>query len=203
MGEQLSEDLDKRFLRLYDRGWRPVLAYALRRASPEDAADILVDTFTIAWQHLAEVPEDETSVLWLYATARGALANLGRRAQARSRLVERILAEIGRSSVGSTGSEAASHEDALVATDVLASLSIDDREVLMLAAWEGLNTVQLASVLNCSSPAARVRLHRARARLQASLAERGLSDGRRESGTQRSTVREVDDRGRNAATTQP
>ncbi len=78
-----------------------MLAYALRRASPEDAADVLVETFTIAWQHLAEVPDDDTSVLWLYVTARGALANLGRRAQARSRLVERIAAEISRGVVGS------------------------------------------------------------------------------------------------------
>lgn len=179
-----------------------MLAYALRRASPEDAADVLVETFTIAWQHLAEVPDDETSVLWLYVTARGALANLGRRAQARSRLVERIAAEIDRGAAGSAGPGQSSHEDALVATDVLAALSVDDREVLMLAAWEGLSTAQLASVLNCSTPAARVRLHRARTRLQARLAERGLSDGSRESSTKRSAVREVDDRGRNAAATQ-
>jgi RNA polymerase sigma-70 factor (ECF subfamily) len=202
VGEHLSDDADTRFLRIYDRGWRPVLAYALRRVSPEDAADVLVETFTIAWQHLAEVPDDETLVLWLYVTARGVLANLGRRAQARSRLVERIAAEIDRGVVGSACPGEPSHEDALVATDVLATLSLDDREVLMLAAWEGLSTVQLASVLNCSTSAARVRLHRARARLQASLAERGLSEGSREGSTKRSAVREVDDRGRNAATTQ-
>jgi RNA polymerase sigma-70 factor (ECF subfamily) len=199
----VSGDSDNRFLRIYDRGWRPVLAYALRRASPEDAADVLVDTFTIAWQHLAEVPDDERSVLWLYATARGVLANLGRRAQARSRLVERIAAEIDRDVVGSAGPQASPHEDALVAADVLATLSIDDREVLMLAAWEGLSTVQLASVLNCSAPAARVRLHRARARLQASLAAGGLSGGSVGGSTKRSAVREVDDHGRNAAITQP
>jgi RNA polymerase sigma-70 factor (ECF subfamily) len=202
VGEYLSDDADARFLRIYDRGWRPVLAYALRRASPEDAADVLVETFTIAWKHLADVPDDETSVLWLYVTARGALANLGRRAQARSRLVQRIAAEIDRGVVGSAGPGDPSHEDSLVATDALATLSVDDREVLMLAAWEGLNTVQLASVLNCSTSAARVRLHRARTRLQASLAERGLSEGPRESSATRSVVREVDDRGRNAATTQ-
>ena len=150
-----------------------MLAYALRRATPEDAADVLVETFTIAWQHLAEVPDDETSVLWLYVTARGVLANLGRRAQARSRLVERIAAEIDRSAAGSAAPGQSSHEDALVATDVLATLSVDDREVLMLAAWEGLSTAQLASVLNCSTPAARVRLHRARTRLRPALPNAG------------------------------
>ncbi len=129
------------------------------------------------------------------------LANLGRRAQARSRLVERIAAEIDRGVVG-LAPGGPSHEDALVATHALATLSIDDREVLMLAAWEGLSTMQLASVLNCSTSAARVRLHRARARLQTSLADRGLSEGSRESSTKTSAVREVDERGRNAATTQ-
>lgn len=42
-----------------------------------------------------------------------------------------------------------------------------DREVLLLAGWDGLTPGQIATVLGCSPPAARVRLHRARRRLRA------------------------------------
>lgn len=62
----------QRFRRLYEAACRPVLAYALRRTrSTEDASDVLIETFTIARVHLGEVPQGDTAVLLLYATARG------------------------------------------------------------------------------------------------------------------------------------
>ena len=142
------------------------------------------------------------SVLWLYATARGVLANLGRRAQARSRLVERIAAEIDRNVVGSAGPPEASPEDAWWLLNVLATLSIDDREVLMLAAWEGLSTVRLASVLNCSAPACVSGPPLSRPP-SGQPGRRGPVRGEPRGSTKRSALREVDDHGRNAAITQP
>ena len=46
----------------------------------------------------------------------------------------------------------------------------DERELLLLAAWEGLDAAALAAVLRCSPNAARIRLHRARRRFAAELA---------------------------------
>ena len=40
-----------------------------------------------------------------------------------------------------------------------------DREILLLAAWEGLTTGEIGTVLGCSPNTAAVRLHRARRRL--------------------------------------
>ncbi|HZC14145.1 MAG TPA: sigma-70 family RNA polymerase sigma factor, partial [Thermoleophilaceae bacterium] len=51
----------------------------------------------------------------------------------------------------------------------LAGLSDGDREVLLLAAWDGLSTAEVGAVLDCSRPAAKVRLHRAKRRLRAEL----------------------------------
>ena len=48
-------------------------------------------------------------------------------------------------------------------------LSDSDRDVLLLAAWEGLTTVELASALQVTPAAARVRLHRARTRFAEAL----------------------------------
>ena len=154
-----------RFRDLYDTTRHLVLSYALRRTrSPEDAADVIAETFAIAWLHLEEVPDDENSLLWLYATARGVIANMGRRERNRSRLVEKIGRELR---TATRASPEVSPEDSAVATAALSSLNEVDRELLMLATWEGLGTAQLACVLNCSPAAARIRLHRARARLRA------------------------------------
>lgn len=49
------------------------------------------------------------------------------------------------------------------------SLSEADREVLRLAAWEGLTVAAIGQVLGCSAVAAKARLHRARQRLSRKL----------------------------------
>lgn len=54
--------------------------------------------------------------------------------------------------------------------DALDGLGDDDREILRLAAWEGLTPAELAAVLGCSVNAASIRLHRARRRLAEKLA---------------------------------
>jgi RNA polymerase sigma-70 factor, ECF subfamily len=190
---------EERFRRLYEAAWRPVLAYALRRTpSADDAADILMETFTIAWAHLGEVPEGDGAVLWLYATARGVIANAAKRQQRRLRLSQRVAAELNETALA--GAEAGpAHGDTLVATDALGLLGDDDRELLMLAAWEGLGSRELACVLNCSPAAARVRLHRARARLRAALAQVGLPTG----DNAEPPASEVKEHGRNPATAHP
>ena len=52
-----------------------------------------------------------------------------------------------------------------------------DREVLRLAAWEGLSHAQIAISLGCSENAAALRLHRARQRLREELAKEGRFPG--------------------------
>ena len=46
-----------------------------------------------------------------------------------------------------------------------------DREVLLLSIWDDLDRSAIAQVLGCSKPNVSVRLHRARRRLTATLAE--------------------------------
>jgi hypothetical protein len=56
------------------------------------------------------------------------------------------------------------------------SLAGRDREVLALEAWEGLNAGEVAAVLGCSRNAARIRLHRARRRVRAAIADLKVPD---------------------------
>lgn len=157
----MTADRQARFRALWEN--EPLIAaYALRRvSSAEDAADVVADTFVIAWQHLDDVPPGREALLWLYVTARNVVANDYRRRQRRSGLVERLGNEMRRALVYRDALE----EDGESARRLFASLPESDREILMLAGWEGLDSSELGQVLGCSSVAARIRLHRARSRL--------------------------------------
>jgi RNA polymerase sigma-70 factor (ECF subfamily) len=66
--------------------------------------------------------------------------------------------------------EAALDEEQEAVRAAVRRMPARDREILRLIAWEGLNPGEAAKVLEISGPAARVRLHRARARLRRELA---------------------------------
>jgi RNA polymerase sigma factor (sigma-70 family) len=153
---------EERFHRLYETGRGRVVAYAIRRTlNSEDAADVVAETFAIAWKRLETVPEDEREVPWLYTVARNVIANRARRNSSRSAVVRHLARELA------TSSPAVDELDPerLAALDALDRLSGEEREILMLVAWDGLTSQELAWVLSCSPTAARIRLHRARARL--------------------------------------
>jgi len=163
-----------RFGRLYREQGRAILAYALRRAGdPEDAADVVAETFLVAWRRLGEVPNGEEARLWLYAVARRALANQHRAARRRTRLGER-LAESLRTEIAT---HAAPHGEAVRVLRAMSELGEADRELLLLVSWEELAPAEAAQVLGISSLAARSRLHRARRRLRALLEQHESVEG--------------------------
>jgi RNA polymerase sigma-70 factor (ECF subfamily) len=155
-----------RFEALYAANHAPILGYALRRtASPDDAADILAETFLAAWRRLGEVPAGDEARLWLYGVARRVLANHYRGERRRSALTGRLRAELASSYVPPEFDG----EPARIAR-ALRRLPERQRELLALNAWEGLDYGEIATVLGCSRNAVRIRLHRARASLAAELA---------------------------------
>src|SRR5687767_10364110 len=83
------------FRALYDSRFDAVLGYALRRTNrPEDAADVVSETFLVAWRRLDHVPAGDASLPWLYGTARRVLANQRRGDLRRRRLGERLRREL-------------------------------------------------------------------------------------------------------------
>jgi RNA polymerase sigma factor (sigma-70 family) len=155
----------ERLRRLYDENYVAILGFALRRASPEDAADVVAETFFVAWRRLDDVPEDEQARLWLYGTARRVLANQARAARRQERLADRLR--------GETRPEARIDQVENRAPGAIAAafqrLSEEDRELLSLVAWEGLDAGQAARVFGCSRNAVRIRLFRARRKLAGEL----------------------------------
>jgi RNA polymerase sigma factor (sigma-70 family) len=178
---------EERFRDVYDSVRARVLAYALRRtSSPEDAADIVAETFAIAWRRLDDVPTGDDGILWFYATARRVLANHHRRVRRRDELVDRIGVELRR---GLAHVESVD-TDRVALLAAFRRLGEADRELLMLAGWEGLDSAELARLLRCSRTAVRIRLHRARARLTREMTS--LESGRETSGGSRTlTVTEA------------
>jgi RNA polymerase sigma-70 factor (ECF subfamily) len=157
-----------RFEAMFAAHYAAVVRYAMRRVGPDAAAEIVSETFLVAWRRRADVPDN--ALPWLYATARRVIANELRR-QRRSR------AFATRSQPGQHAADPADIVGGpLHVLAALARLGNRDQEVLRLHAWEQLDAHDAAQALGCSAAAYKVRLHRARRRLAALLeADAGAS----------------------------
>jgi len=137
--------------------------YAYRRTlSPEEAKDVVADTYLIALRHIDRVPEQ--ALPWLFAVARRVLANRSRAAANREWTATRLAAE--EHAVPDPFEESSSR---VRLRQAFHSLSADDQETLMLVEWDGLSNREAAQVMGCSTPAFAVRLHRTRRRLAREL----------------------------------
>jgi RNA polymerase sigma-70 factor (ECF subfamily) len=171
-GGVAGSDAEARFLQLYADHGRSVMGYAMRRVpGAEDAADLVAETFLSAWRRADEVPPGPEARLWLYGIARGLLANCRRAERRRDRLLSRL--RVDRSTKTSSESEP---EIETAVSRALGRLTDRDREILMLAGWEGLEPEEIARVLRISRVATRTRLHRARRRFEQALAETELEE---------------------------
>jgi len=155
---------EERFTALYVEQLEAVRRYVWRR-EPAACDDVVAETFLVAWRRLETAPADARP--WLIGIARNVLLNARRSARRRDALSRRLAARTPR-----IHADNASREAELVAT-ALATLNEKDREVLLLCAWEQLDRAAIAKVLGCSMANVSVRLHRARRRLEAALADTG------------------------------
>jgi len=172
MREALGDD-ERRFELLFRSTRHDLLAYLLRRStSPEDAADLLAETYAIAWRKLDAIPPGAQARLWLFGVARNLLLRGARRRESQHALVERLARELR--SAGQPTEEGRS--EALDAA--LKRLPERQREIVLLTAWEGLTPKQIAAVTRTPVNLVRVRLHRARAKLRQDLADPSPADAR-------------------------
>jgi RNA polymerase sigma-70 factor (ECF subfamily) len=151
---------------LFRRTRADLLRYLTRRAGPEEAADLLAETYLIAWRRLEAVPVGEEARLWLFGVARNLLKKGAGRSRTAGVLADRLAAELR---VARQDAEPTLDDRTHVALRALARLGEQDREILALTAWEGLTPGEIAAVLGLSPNRVRVRLHRARAKLKRQL----------------------------------
>ncbi len=160
-------DREQRFTSLFDAYAPQVHRYLRRRAAnPSDVDDLVSDVFLVAWRRLGEIPRD-AELPWLYKTAWLTLANHRRRV---------VPLPVGDAAAVDRQLDA-DPADVVIEDVALAqawgTLSTRDREVLRLAAWEGLDGAGLAAALGVSVGGAAAALSRARSRLAGALAEAG------------------------------
>lgn len=153
---------EEAFDALYGSTRAAVLGFFLRRVEePADAADLLSEVYLVAWRRRDDLPEEAR--LWLFGVARKVLAAHRRRGHAQMELAERLRAAVIEQYVADDG--------AIYVRQVLAQLPPRERELMELAVYEQLTPTEIGIVLGVRPGTVRVRLHRARQRLQKSLGE--------------------------------
>ncbi|HXS64526.1 MAG TPA: sigma-70 family RNA polymerase sigma factor [Streptosporangiaceae bacterium] len=159
-----DDEARHRFTAMYDAHRNQVWAYTACLAGHQRADDLVSETFVVAWRRFGDIPDPPLP--WLLVVARNMvrqhLRTQGRQGSLESEL--RSWAEI----------EAPIFPDETAAARVdivraLARLPEKDREVLILTAWQDLKPHETALVIGVTPTAIRVRLHRARRRLAATL----------------------------------
>jgi RNA polymerase sigma-70 factor, ECF subfamily len=156
-------DAATHFRALFEAHYPRVRRFAHHRAVVgADAEDLVAEVFTVAWRRRDDVPDDDP-LPWLLAVA----ANVWRNQARSARRYRAVLRRLPAPEPAPPPPEPADTELARA----LADLTPDEREILRLVAWDGLTSRQLALVLAVPEGTARSRLHRARRRLAARLAE--------------------------------
>lgn len=145
------------FTALFQAHADAVHRYLLRRGAGPEAEDLTAEVLTVAWRRRADVPSG-AELPWLYRTAGFVLANHRRK----GRPVP--VAELPDQPDPDDPALHTVRDDQV--RQALAVLSPRDREVLLLAAWEGLAGEELAAVLGIGRGGADAALSRARSRLR-------------------------------------
>lgn len=141
-----------------------ILAYCLRRMSPDDAEDACAETFLVAWRRIEMIPADHEALLFLYGIARRVVANQHRTLRRRTRLDVKLLALAIPYVEDVSLLVVQGAQDEIVAASVR-RLDRRDSEIVMLHAWEELPHADIAAILGMTVAAVDQRIHRAYRRL--------------------------------------
>jgi RNA polymerase sigma-70 factor, ECF subfamily len=163
------------FRLLYERWADRLLAYFyVRVREPEVAADLLAETFAVAYERRHRFKDTgRPGGAWLYGIARKELSHFFRRRAVDRRALKRLGIEVPPLDDDSLArieqlADATNREPMLMAA--LDQMTAAEREAVELRVIDELEYSEIAARLGCSAGSARTRVHRGLARL-ASLME--------------------------------
>jgi RNA polymerase sigma factor (sigma-70 family) len=166
------------FAVIYDRHGAALLRFFSNRVGPDEAEALLSDAFHIAFERRTTFDGSRPSALpWLYGIGTNLLARRRRAEARRFRALARLRVE-------DTTNDA---DDDVIATldaarllplvaEGLAALPRQDRETLLLYAWEGLSYEDIGRALSVPGGTVRSRISRARQRLREHVGMTGEED---------------------------
>lgn len=161
----MRTDQENRLEALIRANASDLLAFLERRTDPRaDAADVLSETFIVAWKKASKAPSDEVGGrMWLFAIARNLLLNTHRSTRRRQAVTNRLREELERSPADTDSLEA------LAVQDAVKQLPPPLCELVELVHWEGFSLVEAAQITGISASTARSRYASAKQRLRAAL----------------------------------
>lgn len=142
----------------------PAAIGAARRITrdPALAQDAAQEAFLRAYRALGDYRHESSFAAWLRKIAIRTAIDLVRRRRPEDPISDGLM---------SGGSEEKRHEDADLLREALATLSATDREILMAREVEGISDREVAERFEMTVTGVRVRMHRARRRIQARFRE--------------------------------
>jgi RNA polymerase sigma factor (sigma-70 family) len=165
IGRSLGGEGDA-FVEVVRRHARPVSAYLVRRVGRWQAEDLLAETWVSAFASRSSYDRSYADAgPWLFGIARNVL-----RAHWRRGSREDLRGEVqGLANPWPEVDERIDAEEAKDLRQALAALPADERDVLLLVAWEQLSVADAARSLGIPAGTARYRLHQARRLLRQAI----------------------------------
>ena len=149
---------DQAFTRLYEEYARSVHGVVLAHAPPDDAADLVQETFLSAWKQLHTLRDPEAFGGWLMAIARNTARQSQRGALKLVTLEETMPATIPEPEL-----------DGRTALEAIRALPEAYRETLLLRLVEGMSGMEIAERTGLTPGSVRVNLHRGMQLLRSKL----------------------------------
>ena len=166
------------FATIFDRHARSIHRFLARRIDPAEADGLVGEVFRIAFERRETFDLERSSARpWLYGIATNVVAHHRRSELRRFHALARLAStriEDRHDIVGDRVSESIDADQAWAQlVEVIDDLPTEERDTLLLYAWEELSYADIAAALDVPVGTVRSRLNRARRRLRA------LPDGRR------------------------
>jgi RNA polymerase sigma-70 factor (ECF subfamily) len=177
----MRDDSELRFQQVYDEYHAKILRYLTRVVGRNEAEDLTQEVFVKVGQALESFRGDSQLSTWIYRIATNTALDRLRQPSVRhggERLLPvESIAEIKADADIRTGEVKASTEQKLIRSEmngcireIIQALPEQYRAVIVLSELEGLKDSEIAGILGLTLQTAKVRLHRARARLRKELA---------------------------------
>ena len=169
-------DVAEVFARLFDTHARPLRGYLAGRVGEHAADDLVAETFLTALRRRDTYDPTQAPIRgWLYGIATNLVRTHVRQEIRGLRATAREHGRRADESGSGHDANVADRVDAQRSTQRLASalaeLGQQERDVLLLTSWAGLEPAEVAAALGIPASTVRSRLHRVRRRLQAILAQ--------------------------------
>jgi len=163
---------DAELRRLYEWFVDDVYRFVARRLGPELAFDVTADTFRIAYERLSSFdPQQGSERGWLYGIAMNVIRNHRRAEHRRLGALARIARDATATdeTFGRVEDGIDAHSRLARVLDLVAELSADDRDLLLLYAWERCSYHDIAASMQIPVGTVRSRLNRIRTTITAHI----------------------------------